>query len=115
VILWRVDAERRINLSFCVVGASCAATAMLGEGIERRRYVVSWVSAALAAFQFHSSSMSGSCRRLVRPDTMRSSTSVSQASRSASFSFADYAARRTMPNGLVSLRIGRDRHMIGSA
>jgi hypothetical protein len=32
MILWREDAERRINLGFCVVGVSCAATAMLGEG-----------------------------------------------------------------------------------
>jgi hypothetical protein len=76
--------------------------------------VVSWVSAALAAFQFHGSSVCSSCR-LVRPDTMRSSTSVSQASGSTSFSFADYAARRTMPNGLVFPRKGRDLGLIGSA
>ena len=54
--------------------------------IERRRYVVSRVS---ATFQFHGSSVSSSCR-LVRPDTMRSSTSVSQANGSTSFSFADW-------------------------
>ena len=51
--------------------------------------MVSRISAALAAFQFYGSSVSSSCR-LLRPDTMRSSTSVSQASGSASFSFADW-------------------------
>jgi hypothetical protein len=56
--------------------------------IERRRYVVSWVSAAWGAFHFHGSSVSSSCR-LVRPDTMRLSTSVSQANGSTSLSFAD--------------------------
>jgi hypothetical protein len=30
-------------------------------------------------------------------------------------SLAVYAARRTMPNGLVFPRIHRDRHVIGSA
>ena len=56
--------------------------------IERRRYVVSWVSAAWGAFHFHGSSVSSSCR-LVRPDTMRWRTSVSQANGSTSLSFAD--------------------------
>src|ERR1700760_1754324 len=54
-----------------------------GRMTERGRYVVSWLSAVLAAFQFHGSNVFSSCR-LVRPDTMRSSTSVSQASGSTS-------------------------------
>jgi hypothetical protein len=45
-------------------------------------------SASLAAFQFHGSSVSRSCR-LACPATMRSSTSVSQASGSTPFNFAD--------------------------
>ena len=45
-------------------------------------------SASLAAFQVHGSNFSSSCR-LVRPDTMRSSTSVSQANGSTPFNFAD--------------------------
>ena len=32
MILWREDAERRINPSFCVVCVSCAATGMFDEG-----------------------------------------------------------------------------------
>jgi hypothetical protein len=46
---------------------------------------------------------------------MRANTPASQARGSTSFSFADYAARRTMPNGLVFPRSDCDLDMIGSA
>ena len=51
----------------------------------------------IAAFQFHGSSAS-SAEALVRPETMRSSTSVRYAIGSTPFNFADYAAHRTMPS-----------------
>jgi hypothetical protein len=41
---------------------------------------------------------------LVRPETMRSSTSVRYSCGSIPLSFADYAARRTMPNGFGTMR-----------
>jgi hypothetical protein len=67
-----------------------------------------------AGFQFHGSSVCNSFR-LVCPDTMRLRTSVNQASGSSLFSFAVYAARRTMPNGPDFRRNGRDLDVIGSA
>jgi hypothetical protein len=54
---------------------------------ELVRHPVSAASAALTAFQFHGSNVSSSCR-LVRLDTMRSSTSASHASGSTPFNFA---------------------------
>ncbi len=70
--------------------AGCATT--------RSPYAVLAASAAFSAAQFHGNRVSSS-RRLVRPETIRSSTSVSQANGSRPFNFALYAARRTMPNG----------------
>jgi hypothetical protein len=67
-----------------------------------------------AAFQRHGRS-SWSWLILVRPETMRSSTSVRYSCGSIQLSFADYAARRTMPRWLVFPKIHRDRHVIGSA
>jgi hypothetical protein len=56
---------------------------------------------------------------LVRPETMRSSTSVNQVSGSMSFNLHVYAARRTMPNGFGMVHgcrgaVGR-RVTVGSA
>jgi hypothetical protein len=47
--------------------------------------------------------------------TSFSRVSASQACGSTALSLAVYAARRTMPNGLVFPRILRDRALIGSA
>jgi hypothetical protein len=46
---------------------------------------------------------------------IRARTSASQACGSTSFILAVYAARRTMPNGLVFPRSDCDLDMIGSA
>jgi hypothetical protein len=46
---------------------------------------------------------------------MRASTSASHVRGSTSFSFAVYAARRTMPNRVYSVPIHCDRHVIDSA
>jgi hypothetical protein len=46
---------------------------------------------------------------------MRFSTSVNHASGSTLLSFAVYAARRTMPNGLAFPRSGRNPGLIGTA
>jgi hypothetical protein len=82
------------------MAAAVASHIGIGLVFAAPRYAVSGVAAALSAFQFHGSSVSSSCA-LVRPDTMRSSTSVSQASGSTSFSLAVYAERRTMPSGFA--------------
>ena len=54
-------------------------------------------------------------RQQIGDPPRRASTSASQACGSTSLSLAVYAARRTMPNGLVFPRIYCDRHVIGSA
>jgi hypothetical protein len=71
-------------------------------------------SASRAAFQFQTRN---SCNRslVVRPETIRSRTSVSQVSGSTALSFAVYADRRTMPNGRVFPSILDGWHVIGSA
>jgi hypothetical protein len=65
----------------------CPVARQTWRRIERRRHVVSWVATELAALQVDGSGVPSACR-LVRSDTMRSSTSVIQASASTSFSCA---------------------------
>jgi hypothetical protein len=55
---------------------------------EPARHPVPVVSASLAAFQVHGNNLSSSWI-FVRPETTRSSTSVSHANGSTSFNFAD--------------------------
>ena len=53
-------------------------------------------------------------RRLLQ-SAMRASTSASQARGSTLLSLAVYAARRTMPNDVISPRVFCNRQVIGSA
>lgn len=85
----RRTTDRHPRLAFCGQPAWIFGTRRrCGQRTrEPACYPVPAASASLAAFQFHGSSVSSSCR-LVRPATIRSSTSVSQASGSTPFNFA---------------------------
>ena len=67
---------------------SAVTTGVFGRSRELARHPVLAASSSLAAFQVHGSNSSSSWY-LVRPETTRSSTSVSHANGSTSFNFAD--------------------------
>jgi hypothetical protein len=95
MIVCRDDAVPGLHLALLLLRWHCHGKRSIRRRIARGCYAVSGVSTVRPGFQFHGSSVSSWCR-LVRPDTMRSSTSVSQANGSTLFSFADWISVATI-------------------